>query len=93
MDREQVAHVARLARLRLDESELGRLAAELSQIFTHFETLRSLDTDGIEPAIYAVDVTGPVRADEPSPPADREALQSNTRHQRGGFYIVPPVME
>lgn len=93
MDRDQVAHVARLARLRLGEPEIAGLVTQLSQIFSHFEKVQSLPTEGVEPAIYAVDITGPVRPDEPAPGSSREELLANTRHQRDGLYVVPPIME
>jgi aspartyl-tRNA(Asn)/glutamyl-tRNA(Gln) amidotransferase subunit C len=93
MDRDQVIHVARLARLRLEEAEITSLAKQLSQIFSHFEKVSALPTEGVEPAIYAVDVTGPTRADEPAPSADRDALLANTPHGRDGLYVVPPVLE
>ena len=93
MDRDQVIHVARLARLRLEEAEITSLAKQLSQIFSHFEKVRGLPTDGVEPAIYAVDLTGPTRPDEPVPSTSRDRLLANTRHRRDGLYVVPPVLE
>ena len=54
IDREQVLHIARLARLRLDEEEVERMAQELSGILEHVETIGSLDLDGVEPTTHVV---------------------------------------
>ena len=65
LDREQVLHVARLARLELDDDEVERMAAELSKVLDHVEQIRELDLEGVPPTSHVVDVTGVVRADEP----------------------------
>jgi len=49
IDREQVRHVARLARLRLSDEEVDRMAAELAGVLAHIATIDELDLDGVEP--------------------------------------------
>ena len=89
-----VEHVARLARLRLDEAALARCARHLQAILDHFETLAELDTTDVEPAVYAVDVAGSVREDREreNRPA-RETLLANAPAHADGFFVVPRVIE
>ena len=67
LERAQVLHVARLARLQLSEAEVERMGAELSKVLDHVEKIRELDLVGVPPTSHVVDVTGVLRADEPRP--------------------------
>lgn len=67
LSREQVQHVARLARLQLSDEELDRMAGELSKVLDHIEKIGELDLEGVPPTSHVVDVTGVLRADEPRP--------------------------
>jgi aspartyl-tRNA(Asn)/glutamyl-tRNA(Gln) amidotransferase subunit C len=67
LDRAQVLHVARLARLELSEDEVERMAGELSKVLDHIEKIRELDLAGVRPTSHVVDVAGVVRPDEPQP--------------------------
>jgi aspartyl-tRNA(Asn)/glutamyl-tRNA(Gln) amidotransferase subunit C len=73
IDRDQVLHVARLARLRLSEEEIERMPRELSTILDHIEKINELDLDSVEPTSHVVEVENVLRADEPreSWPRDR----------------------
>ncbi|MBL8769603.1 MAG: Asp-tRNA(Asn)/Glu-tRNA(Gln) amidotransferase subunit GatC [Planctomycetes bacterium] len=93
MDRATVDKVARLARLELTDAQRDQYAAQLSAILAHFESLRALDTTGVEPSVYAVDLVGRPRPDEPGPTAGHDALLSNAAAHREGFYVVPRVIE
>jgi aspartyl-tRNA(Asn)/glutamyl-tRNA(Gln) amidotransferase subunit C len=64
LDRAQVLHVARLARLELSEPEVERMAGELSKVLDHIEKIRELDLQGVSPTSHVVDVAGVVRPDE-----------------------------
>ncbi len=91
LDRVQVLHVARLARLELDEVEVQRMAAELSKVLDHVQRIGELDLDGVPPTSHVVDVTGVVRADEPVPSLPREAaLASAPEPVEGGFGVPSP---
>jgi aspartyl-tRNA(Asn)/glutamyl-tRNA(Gln) amidotransferase subunit C len=74
IDREQVLHVARLARLRLSEEEVERMSAELSGILDHIEKIGELDLEGVAPTSHVVEVTNALRADEPRPSWPREEM-------------------
>ncbi len=67
LDREQVLHVARLARLELTEEEVERMGVELSKVLDHIEKIRELDLDGVPPTSHVVDVVNALRPDEPEP--------------------------
>src|ERR1035437_3901275 len=83
LDREQVNHVARLARLELTEEEVDRMATELSKVLDHIEKIRELDLDGVLPTSHVVDVVNALRADEPQPSLPVEvALRSAPRRSR-----------
>jgi aspartyl-tRNA(Asn)/glutamyl-tRNA(Gln) amidotransferase subunit C len=67
LERAQVLHVARLARLELTDNEVERMGAELSKVLDHIEKIRELDLEGVPPTSHVVDVAGVLRADEPRP--------------------------
>jgi aspartyl-tRNA(Asn)/glutamyl-tRNA(Gln) amidotransferase subunit C len=91
IDREQVLHVARLARLRLEEDEVGRMASELSAVLDHIAKISELDLDDVPPTSHVVEVTGRLRADEPRPCLPREvALEEAPAVQDDGFLVPSP---
>ena len=91
IDREQVLHVARLARLRLSDEEVETMASELSNILEHIERIGELDLDGVPPTSHVVDVANALRADEPRPSLPREvALAEAPATQDGGFLVPSP---
>jgi aspartyl-tRNA(Asn)/glutamyl-tRNA(Gln) amidotransferase subunit C len=67
LERAQVLHVARLARLALGEEDVERMASELSKVLDHIEKIRELDLQGVPPTSHVVDIAGVMRADEPEP--------------------------
>jgi aspartyl-tRNA(Asn)/glutamyl-tRNA(Gln) amidotransferase subunit C len=91
LDRAQVLHVARLARLELDEDDVERMAAELSKVLEHVDRVRELDLEGVEPTAHAVDLAGVMRPDEPVPCLAREAvLAAAPEPVDGGFGVPSP---
>jgi len=91
LQRDQVLHVARLARLELSEEEVERMAAELSKVLDHIEKIRELDLDGVPPTSHVVDVTAPLRADQPEPCLPHElTLASAPEPLEGGFGVPSP---
>jgi aspartyl-tRNA(Asn)/glutamyl-tRNA(Gln) amidotransferase subunit C len=92
LSRDQVLHVARLARLELSEEEQRRMSEELSKVLDHIETIAELgDLDDVEPTSHVVAVENVLRADEPRPslPAD-VALESAPEADMGGFRVPSP---
>lgn len=91
LEREQVLHVARLARLALDEDELETMAGELSAVLDHVDRIRELDLDQVKPTSHAVDLAGVMRADEPVPCLDRDVvLAAAPEPVDGGFGVPSP---
>jgi aspartyl-tRNA(Asn)/glutamyl-tRNA(Gln) amidotransferase subunit C len=89
IDREQVLHVARLARLRLDEGEVERMSSELSTILDHIETIEQLDLDGVDPTSHVVELENVLRQDEPRPSIARERALENAPESSGEGFRVP----
>jgi aspartyl-tRNA(Asn)/glutamyl-tRNA(Gln) amidotransferase subunit C len=92
LDRNQVLHVARLARLELSEEEVTRMASELSKVLDHIEKIRELDLEGVPPTSHVVDVAGVMRPDEPQPSLPPDvALASAPEPLEGGFGVPSPA--
>jgi aspartyl-tRNA(Asn)/glutamyl-tRNA(Gln) amidotransferase subunit C len=91
IDRDQVLHVARLARLRLSEEETARMAGELSTILDHIEKIAELDLEGVEPTSHVVQLENVLRPDEPRPSWPRERiLEGAPDVAEGGFRVPSP---
>lgn len=91
LDRAQVLHVARLARLELTDEEVERMAEELTKVLGYVEKLGELDLEGVPPTSHVLDVTGALRADEPGPCLPVEVvLQSAPDPVAGGFGVPSP---
>jgi len=91
IDREQVLHVARLARLDLTEEEVGRMSEELSAVLDHIEKIGELELDGVPPTTHVVEVSNALRPDEPEPSLPHEvALASAPAVADGGFLVPSP---
>ena len=92
IDRDQVLHVARLARLELSEDEVQRMSGELSGILGHIEKINALDLEGVPPTTHVVEVENALRADEPRPSLPRDvALAQAPAVQDGGFLVPSPT--
>lgn len=91
IDREQVLHVARLARLTLSDDEIETMAKELSGILDHVDRIAGLDLEGVEPTSHVVALENVFRPDEPRPslPRDR-ALESAPDPVDGAFRVPSP---
>ena len=92
IEREQVLHVAKLARLRLTDEEVERMSGELSSILDHIEKIDELDLDGVAPTTHVVDVPNALRSDEPGPSLPREvALAAAPAADGDGFRVPSPT--
>jgi len=103
LDKETVARIARLARLKVPEEELAPLAGELSGIFAWIEQLNEVDTNSVEPMSSVSDVTLPMRADKVTDGGIAARVLANapggavyvdpSDRNAGGFFTVPKVLE
>jgi aspartyl-tRNA(Asn)/glutamyl-tRNA(Gln) amidotransferase subunit C len=89
IDREQVLHVARLARLELTDQEVERMASELSGILEHVERMNQLDLEGTEPTSHVVALENVLRPDQPRPSWPRERMLEAAPDAYGGAFRVP----
>ncbi len=91
IDRAQVLHVAKLARLALSEQEVDAMSRELSAVLDHIEKIGELDLAGVEPTSHVIDVVNALRPDEPRPSLSREqALASAPEGLEQGFGVPSP---
>jgi aspartyl-tRNA(Asn)/glutamyl-tRNA(Gln) amidotransferase subunit C len=91
LERQQVDHVARLARLELSDSEAEKMAVELSKVLDHIEAIRGLDLEGVEPTSHVVDLVNALRADVPVPSLPRAvALAEAPEPTAAGFAVPSP---
>lgn len=90
---DEVRHVARLARLRLSDTEMEEMRQQLSSILDYVGMLQEVDVEGVPPTAQVTDVVNVVRPDEvhPSLPVD-EALAGAPRRE-GDYFKVKPVFE
>lgn len=91
IDRAQVLHVARLARLQLTEPEVEQMARELSAVLDHIEKIGQLDLAGVAATSHVIDVVNALRPDEPRPSLPRDvALASAPEVVDHGFGVPSP---
>jgi aspartyl-tRNA(Asn)/glutamyl-tRNA(Gln) amidotransferase subunit C len=89
IDRDQVLHVARLARLRIEEEEIDRMSRELSTVLGHIEKISELDLDGVEPTSHVIEVENVLRADEPRPSWPRDRMLADAPDAASDGFRVP----
>lgn len=89
IEREQVLHVARLARLGLSDEEVERMAGELSGILEHVDRIAELELEGVEPTSHVVELENVLRADEPRPSWPRETVLEQAPDPADGAFRVP----
>jgi aspartyl-tRNA(Asn)/glutamyl-tRNA(Gln) amidotransferase subunit C len=93
LSREDVDHIARLARLHLSEDEKERYREQLSNILDHISKLSELDTKDIPPLSSVVVEQSRLREDKPSPAMTREDLLRNAPEVTDDQFRVPPVLD
>jgi aspartyl-tRNA(Asn)/glutamyl-tRNA(Gln) amidotransferase subunit C len=89
IEREQVLHVARLARLRLTEEEVERMAGELSGILEHVDRISELDLEDVEPTTHVIALENVLRPDEPRPSWSQEEVLERAPDPASGSFRVP----
>jgi aspartyl-tRNA(Asn)/glutamyl-tRNA(Gln) amidotransferase subunit C len=89
IDRDEVLHVARLARLILTEEEIPAMQRDLGSILEHIEKIGELDLEDVVPTTHVVEVTGGLREDEPTPCLPREVALAEAPAVADGGFLVP----
>lgn len=88
-----VEHVARLARLELNEAEKERMRAQLDSILSYIDTLNELDTSTVEPTSHVLPMMNVFRADEVRPSLSQEEALANAPDRQDLFFRVPKILE
>ena len=90
IDREQLLHVARLARLELREDEVDRLGAQLNDILAAVSKVSELDLSDVPPTSHPLDVVNVWAADEPRDSLSPADALANAPEREGSYFKVPP---
>ena len=93
IDDATVRHIARLARIKVDDAEAKTLEGELTAILQWVEQLNEVDTTGVEPMISVSDMTMTMRDDEVTDGGYAEDIVKNAAERAGPFFVVPKVVE
>lgn len=93
IDREQVQHVAKLARLALTPEETERFAEQLSEILSYVEKLNEIDTSGVEPTSHVLSLSNVLREDRARPSLSTDQALANAPEREGAFFRVPKIIE
>jgi aspartyl-tRNA(Asn)/glutamyl-tRNA(Gln) amidotransferase subunit C len=89
IDRDQVLHVARLARLKLNDEEIERMSSELSGILEHIEHINELDLENVEPTSHVIALENVLRPDKPRPSWSRDEVLERAPDPASGSFRVP----
>ncbi len=93
LTREEVLHIARLARVRLTDEDVAKLQEQLSEILEHFEALRELDTEGVPPTSHPLPLESVMRRDEAGPSLPRDEVLANAPQAYEEAFRVRAVLE
>ena len=91
ISRDEVLHVARLARLELSEAEVERFGEQLSAILEAVGKVAELDLGDVEPTAHPLELANVWAEDEPQPSLDVEEALANAPERDGNFFRVPPA--
>jgi aspartyl-tRNA(Asn)/glutamyl-tRNA(Gln) amidotransferase subunit C len=93
IDKDEILRIARLGRLFVSEDEIGPLQRHLNGILEHFERLKGLDLEGIDPFAAEDEAGGFLREDEVASWPGREEVLQQAPKREGDFFRVPRILE
>lgn len=93
LNREEVLHIARLARVGLTEDEIDKFSRQLSNILGNFEVLSQVDTASIPPTAQPNLLSTVIKEDIVLPSLEREETLANAPHREGEFFKIRPVLD
>ncbi len=93
LSRDEVLHIALLARLGLTETEVDRLSEQLSNILESFEVLQQVDTSGVPPTAQSITLQNVVRDDKVARSLPQSQVLANAPQEEENFFKVRPVLE
>jgi len=92
ISRDDVAHVARLARLELTDDELELFTAQLGAVLEHAADVEALDVGDVPPTMHPYPLRNVVRTDEVRPTLDRDEVLGQAPAAEDGRFKVPPIL-
>jgi len=93
LTREEVLHIALLARLGLSKDEVERFREQLSNILENFEVLQQVDTGGVPPTAQSIDLQNVLRDDKPDASLPAAEILANAPQKEEGFFRIRAVLE
>ncbi len=93
VSRKEVEHVARLARLALEEAELGQLASQLDEILQYVRQLAAVSTEAVEPTSHVLPLSNVMRPDETRQAVSAEDVLKIAPSRHGQFVKVPKIVD
>ena len=91
--KEEIIHVANLARLEIDDAALDKLTGQISQILEYVDTLNQVDTSHIQGTSHAITLTNAFREDVVKESLANEEALANAPEKEAGAFVVPKVVE
>lgn len=92
LSKEEVQHVALLARLALSDAEVETLQTELNSILGHIDQISQLDLEGVEPTTHSIPLVNSTREDVVVPSIDRELALLNAPAREDGAFLIPRIV-
>ncbi|PLR85637.1 Asp-tRNA(Asn)/Glu-tRNA(Gln) amidotransferase GatCAB subunit C [Bacillus canaveralius] len=93
ISKDQVQHVANLARLAITEEEVEKFTKQLDAIISFAEQLNEVNTDGVEPTAHVLNMKNVLREDKPEKGLPREDVLKNAPDHEKGQFKVPSILE
>jgi aspartyl-tRNA(Asn)/glutamyl-tRNA(Gln) amidotransferase subunit C len=88
-----VAYVAHLARLHLDDDEIATLQPQMEEIVGLVKKIDELDLNGVEPSAHATEIVNVLREDVPKAVIDHDSVMANAPLETDGLFVVPKILE
>ena len=92
ISKDEVLHVARLARLDINDADIDRFAGQIGSILDYVDTLKQVDTTGVTATSHAISLTNAFREDIERPHLSQDASLSNAPEKDDGAFVVPKVI-
>lgn len=93
LTREEVLHVARLARVGVTDEDVTKFQNQLSQILDHFDVLRRIDTEDVPPTTHTLPLSNVMAQDDPRDSLSQEEVLENAPLDQDGYLRVRAVLE
>ncbi|MFH1672222.1 MAG: Asp-tRNA(Asn)/Glu-tRNA(Gln) amidotransferase subunit GatC [Pseudomonadota bacterium] len=90
--KEEIAHVAKLARLSLDEDSIALFTKQVGDILAYMDKLNRLNTEGVSPTSHAISIANAFREDQVRPSISNESALSNAPAKEDAMFVVPKVL-